>query len=136
MRIGGKCIDENELENLLANVKKKKLAANDTLFAAYTAAAMLWFSRMNVDYAVIETGLGGRLDPTNSINPEVVILTSIDHDHTKLLGSRIAQIAKEKCGIIKHGVPVLSSKQHKEAHRVINLISDANANRSMYFAHI
>ncbi len=119
MRIDGEYISETELGSLLEEVKEKRLAINDTRFAAYTAAALLWFGRSNADFAVIETGLGGRLDPTNSIQPSAVVLTTIDYDHTDLLGDTLEKIAEEKCGIIKPGVPVVSAIQREEAVKVI-----------------
>lgn len=119
MRIDGEHIDAAILESLLKEVEEKKLAVNDTLFAAYTAAALLWFSRMGAEFAVMETGLGGRLDPTNSIQPSVVVLASVGFDHTDILGDSLSQIATEKCGIIKQGVPVVSASQHKDVKDVI-----------------
>jgi dihydrofolate synthase/folylpolyglutamate synthase len=67
----------------------------------------------------METGIGGRLDPTNCIQPSVVVLTNIDYDHMELLGDTLELIAAEKCGIIKQGVPVVSAMQHQEAVKVI-----------------
>ncbi|MGI5849621.1 MAG: bifunctional folylpolyglutamate synthase/dihydrofolate synthase, partial [Christensenellales bacterium] len=119
MRIGNEYINETELNALLKEVKENKLAVNETLFAAYTAAAMLWFSRKKADYAVIETGLGGRLDPTVCVEPTVTVLTPIDYDHTDLLGNDLRLIAKEKCGIIKPEVSVISAKQYAEVEAVI-----------------
>jgi dihydrofolate synthase/folylpolyglutamate synthase len=119
MRINGEYISEEELNNLLQEVSEKALAVNDSQFAAYTAAAMQWFERREVDIAVMETGLGGRLDPTNCIQPSVVVLTTIDYDHMDLLGNTLEQIAGEKCGIIKQGVPVVSAMQHQDAVKVI-----------------
>jgi dihydrofolate synthase/folylpolyglutamate synthase len=119
MRIGGEYIEEAELCSLLDEVKERSLALNDTLFAAYTAAALLWFERRKVDFAVIETGIGGRLDPTNRIQPSAVVLTTIDYDHMDLLGDTLEKIAEEKCGIIKLGVPVFSAMQREEAVKVI-----------------
>lgn len=119
LRVDGKQIDENTLQSLLEEVKKKGLAVNATLFAAYTAAALLWFTRMGAEYAVMETGLGGRLDPTNCIDPDIIVLTPIDYDHENLLGTSLSEIAKEKCGIIKHGVPVISAKQHIDVQDLI-----------------
>lgn len=119
MRINGECISRQELDSLLREVKDNGLAVNETPFAAYTAAALLWFERQGVDIAVMETGLGGRLDPTNVIQPSVVVLTSIDYDHMNVLGGSLAEIAAEKCGIIKPGVPVVSAAQHSEAVKVI-----------------
>ncbi len=119
MRINGERIDKQELRGLLREVKDNGLAVNETLFAAYTAAALLWFERQGVDIAVMETGLGGRLDPTNRIQPSVVILTNIDYDHMDVLGGSLVQIASEKCGIIKQGIPVVSAVQRREAVKVI-----------------
>lgn len=119
IRLDGEPIKQNVLEKLLLEVQENHLTVNDSLFAAYTAAAMLWFSRVKAEYAVMETGLGGRLDPTNVVQSDVVVLTSIDYDHTDLLGQRLEQIATEKCGIIKQAVPVVSAKQHKDVEEVI-----------------
>lgn len=114
MRIDGRDIGQDPLDALMAEVRQKRLAVNDSLFAAYTAAALLWFERQHVAWAVMETGLGGRLDPTNVISPAVTVLTSVDVDHTDVLGKRIEDIAAEKAGIIKPGVPVVSAPQHPQ----------------------
>ncbi len=119
MRINGECISEEELYSLLREVKENGLAVNETPFAAYTAAALLWFEQQGVDIAVMETGLGGRLDPTNVIQPSVVVLTNIDYDHMDVLGGSLNEIAAEKCGIIKPCIPVVSAVQHSEAVKVI-----------------
>ena len=119
LRASGRNIDALTLDTLLREVALKKLAVNDLLFAAYTAAALLWFERMELDYAVLETGLGGRLDPTNEVTPEVSVLTTIGYDHMDLLGDTIEKIAAEKAGIIKPGGPVVSARQLPEAEEVI-----------------
>lgn len=119
MRIDGRQIDKDELDALMTEVRREELAVNDTLFAAYTAAALLWFERQQVDWAVMETGLGGRLDPTNVIHPAVTVLTSIDIDHADVLGTRIEDIAAEKAGIIKPGVPVVAASQRQEVRGII-----------------
>jgi len=90
-----------------------------TTFEAITALGFLYFARRAVDIAVVEVGLGGRLDATNVLLPEVCAITSISLDHTYLLGDTLAQIAAEKAGIIKPGVPVVSAPQHPEAGAVI-----------------
>jgi dihydrofolate synthase/folylpolyglutamate synthase len=118
LRIDGQEIDQDALDVLMAEVSRKGLAVNSTLFAAYTAAALLWFKRENAAWAVMETGLGGRLDPTNVISPAVTVLTSVDVDHTDVLGQRIEDIAFEKAGIIKPGVPVVSALQRPEVHDI------------------
>lgn len=90
-----------------------------TWFEVVTAAAFVHFARVGVDIAVLETGLGGRLDATNVCRPEVTVITSISLDHMALLGPTVARIAAEKAGIIKRGCPVVSGAVHPAASRVI-----------------
>lgn len=90
-----------------------------TWFEVMTAVAMVHFARTEVDLAVLETGLGGRLDATNVSCPVLSIITSISLDHMRLLGSTIAKIAGEKAGIIKRGCPVISGATAPAARRVI-----------------
>jgi dihydrofolate synthase/folylpolyglutamate synthase len=94
-----------------------------TTFEAITALGLLHFARTGVDVGVIEVGLGGRLDATNVLIPEVSVITSVSLDHTYLLGDTLAEIAFEKAGIIKPGVPVVSAPQRGEAARVIEDVS-------------
>jgi dihydrofolate synthase/folylpolyglutamate synthase len=93
--------------------------AGVTTFEAITAMGFLHFSRCDVDWAVVEVGLGGRLDATNIVVPQASVITSISYDHQALLGNTLAEIAGEKCGIIKPGVPVISQSQAAEALAVI-----------------
>jgi dihydrofolate synthase/folylpolyglutamate synthase len=90
-----------------------------TWFELVTALAFLHFARRRVDYAVLEVGLGGRLDATNVVTPEVAVITSISLDHTQLLGTTLAEIAGEKAGIIKPGVPVVTAPQAPEVAAVL-----------------
>ena len=90
-----------------------------TYFEIATAVALLCFERAKVDIAVLEVGLGGRLDSTNVCRPEVSVITSISLDHTQQLGSTLAEIAAEKAGIIKPEVPVISGVLAPEAQAVI-----------------
>src|SRR5262245_23865848 len=90
-----------------------------TFFEVTTAMAFLHFAQANVDAAVLEVGLGGRLDSTNVCNPEVCIITSISFDHVKQLGNTLTAIAAEKAGIIKRGVPVISGVVNPEPRDVI-----------------
>jgi dihydrofolate synthase/folylpolyglutamate synthase len=90
-----------------------------TFFEVTTAMAFLHFAQVNVDIAVLEVGLGGRLDSTNVCQPEVCVITSISFDHTKQLGNTLAAIAGEKAGIIKPGVPVVSGVLLAEPRDVI-----------------
>ncbi|MBY0588722.1 bifunctional folylpolyglutamate synthase/dihydrofolate synthase, partial [bacterium] len=90
-----------------------------TFFEITTALTLLYFARERVDWAVIEVGMGGRLDSTNVVDPQVSVITSISLDHTRQLGDTIAQIAFEKAGIIKPGKPVVSTVRAPDAIPVI-----------------
>jgi dihydrofolate synthase/folylpolyglutamate synthase len=94
-----------------------------TWFEIMTAVAFRYFADQQVDVAVVEVGLGGRLDATNAITPLVSVITSLSLDHTYLLGDTLQQIAGEKGGIIKTGVPVVSAPQSKEALAVLQSIA-------------
>lgn len=109
------------LINRLHPVIEKQFASEDspTFFEIFTAAAFLFFAEQKVDIAVIETGLGGRLDSTNVIDPILVGITSISIDHQNLLGNDIVSIAKEKAGIIKEGIPVVTVPQDQRAMKVL-----------------
>src|ERR1700731_834686 len=104
------------IESLMA---AGKLAAHPTYFEFLTTIAFLAFAEARIDLAVYEVGLGGRLDATNIVNPEVVIITQVDFDHENYLGHSIEEIAGEKAGIIKPGAPVVSSSGRTEACTVI-----------------
>jgi len=110
IRLNGEMISKIEichtLERILYRTEKEKIPA--TFFDITTLLSFLYFSNQKVDVAVIETGLGGRLDSTNIISsPLLTIITSVSLDHTNFLGSSLKQIAQEKAGIIKPGVPVI-----------------------------
>jgi len=94
-----------------------------TTFELTTALAFLYFARQNIEAAVIEVGLGGRLDATNVVAPRVSVITSVSFDHTAVLGNTLAAIAGEKAGIIKPGCPVVISPQKSEARQVIEKIA-------------
>ncbi len=94
-----------------------------TWFEITTAIAFLWFARQKVDIAVIEVGLGGRLDATNVVDPLVAVITSLSMDHMAVLGDTLEKIAYEKAGIIKPGRPVVLAPQKEEARQVIQKIA-------------
>ena len=100
-----------------------------TYFEILTAIAFLYFTRRAIDAAVIEVGLGGRLDSTNVCRPMVSVITSISFDHMELLGDTLAKIAAEKAGIIKPGVPVVSGVVDDEPACVINEIAREHHSR-------
>lgn len=94
-----------------------------TTFELTTALAFQYFARAQVDVAVIEVGLGGRLDATNILRPLVSVITSLSYDHTNILGDTLAQIAAEKGGIIKPGVPLVTAPQKPEALAVLERLA-------------
>lgn len=107
---------ERAIEGLLA---EGTLPAHPSFFETLTAIAFWHFREVGVDFAVLEVGMGGRLDATNVVTPRVSVITQVDFDHERFLGHSLAQIATEKTGIIKPGVPVVSSAERPEAHEVI-----------------
>jgi dihydrofolate synthase/folylpolyglutamate synthase len=107
---------QSAIERLLAS---GKLASHPTFFECVTAMGFLAFARHCVDFAIYEVGMGGRLDSTNIVQPEVAVITPIDFDHENFLGHSIEEIAGEKAGIIKPGATVVSSVQRPEAGTVI-----------------
>ncbi|HHY83178.1 MAG TPA: bifunctional folylpolyglutamate synthase/dihydrofolate synthase, partial [Clostridiales bacterium] len=118
-------IPEDELACLTGLVKEQIDSMvrdgynHPTEFEVVTAIGFLWFARQRIDVAVVEVGLGGRLDATNVVKPMVSVITSISYDHTNILGHTLSEIAFEKGGIIKPGVPVVSYPQLPEAEKVI-----------------
>ena len=122
IRINDDLISEADIGRLLEKVRAvTDQMADDppSFFEAYTALAFLCFKERSVDFAVYETGLGGRLDATNVITPLVEAITPISYEHTRLLGNTLAEIAGEKCGIIKSGSLCVSAPQDEEALTVI-----------------
>jgi dihydrofolate synthase / folylpolyglutamate synthase len=104
------------IEELLAG---GKLRAHPTYFECVTALAFEVFSQSKVQFAIFETGLGGRLDATNIISPVATIITRIDFDHENFLGHSLTEIAAEKAGILKPGVPAIITAQHPAAQKVL-----------------
>ena len=126
IRVDGELISEAELASLVERLKPEVEAVNRkatygqlTTFELMTALAFTYFELKGVDFQVIEVGLGGRLDATNVIHPEVCIITSISFDHTEVLGNTLAEIAAEKAGIIKPDSIVVASPHVDEVDRVI-----------------
>jgi dihydrofolate synthase / folylpolyglutamate synthase len=132
-QVDGRPIAAEGLNDLLAEVRdcvQSTAGAGESLptfFEVATAVGFLYFVRRGVEAAVLEVGLGGRLDSTNVCDPEVAVVTSISFDHTKLLGDRLTSIAREKAGIIKPGRPVVSGVAVPEARAVIEQTSQARA---------
>ncbi|MGH7740912.1 MAG: bifunctional folylpolyglutamate synthase/dihydrofolate synthase, partial [Candidatus Eiseniibacteriota bacterium] len=109
IRVDGRWADEAQLAERLEYLQALPAGRDRTFFEVCTALAFDDFAARGVEWAVVEVGLGGRLDCTNVIAPEVCAITSIGLDHTEILGDSIEKIAAEKAGIIKPGVPVVLS---------------------------
>jgi folylpolyglutamate synthase/dihydrofolate synthase len=139
IRVNGEEITESEVVSLTEEIRTRiedtpsltlpprgggqgwggEVKLNPTFFEVVTAMALLYFKRKKADIAVIEVGMGGRLDATNIITPEISVITNISYDHKEFLGDTLKEIAYEKTGIIKKGVPVVASYQESEAMKVI-----------------
>ena len=114
IRVDGLPISDKEIVSFLDNSFKEINKIGSTFFEVTTVMAFDYFNKNNVDIAVIETGLGGRLDATNVISPVISVITSISMDHTEILGDSIELIAKEKSGIIKEKTPLFVYQQDTE----------------------
>ena len=123
IRVGGRWADEQRLEARLARIQSLPEGRERTFFEVCTALAFDDFAARSVEWAVVEVGLGGRLDCTNVLTPEVAVITSIGLDHTEILGDTIEQVAAEKAGIIKPGVAVVSGPEQGAAAGVIRRIA-------------
>jgi len=123
IRINGTPIDEDYVVKFVEEEKEFFEPLNPSFFELTTAMAFKYFKEKNVDIAIIEVGLGGRLDCTNIITPVISIITNISLDHTQLLGSTLEQIAFEKGGIIKKGVPVIIGETKPETRAVFEALA-------------
>ncbi len=124
IQVNGEPIPHLQLAGLVEQIKHAVAKIPKlTTFEITTALGFMWFAEQKVDAAVIEVGLGGRLDATNVVIPTVSVITSLSYDHMAVLGNTLAEIAGEKAGIIKEGVPVVSAPQPTEALEVIEKIT-------------
>jgi len=117
IKVDGKMIAEDEVITFVRNQKSIIESVNPSFFEMSVAMAFDHFLKCNVDIAVIEVGLGGRLDSTNIINPLLSVITNIGHDHMDLLGDTLEKIAIEKAGIIKKSVPVVIGETQEETSK-------------------
>ena len=121
IRVDGKNAGRREIADAYFEVRKAadKVAPKATFFEVVTAMALLIFARRKAEFAVLEVGLGGRLDATNAVEPEVSVLTSLSLEHTDVLGETIGKIAHEKCGIARKGRPLVCGKVGSKAARAV-----------------
>ena len=129
IKIDDRMISPEDFALTLEEIKPEVEYINDkgkhgslTTFEILTALALLYFGRKGVQFEVLEVGLGGRLDATNVVQPQVCVITSISHDHTELLGDTLADIAGEKAGIIKPGTTVVTAPQAHEVDAVLDRV--------------
>jgi dihydrofolate synthase / folylpolyglutamate synthase len=124
IQVNGQCISPGQLVALVEEMKPHiERIERLTTFEITTALAFLFFARQDVDLAVIEVGLGGRLDATNVVEPMISVITSLSYDHTAFLGNTLTEIAREKAGIIKEHHPVVVAPQKDEARQTIEQIA-------------
>jgi len=118
MKVNGTMIPEEEVIDFIGRHESVITSVKPSFFELTVAMAFDYFARMAVEVAVIEVGMGGRLDSTNIITPVLSVITNIGHDHMEFLGDTLADVAAEKAGIIKEGVPVVIGETHSETRDV------------------
>ncbi len=124
--INGEMISHSDFARLVRDIEPivARMKPIPSYFDVLTAVAFAYFAEKKIDIAVVETGLGGRLDSTNVINPEVTAITSLSKDHMAQLGSTVQKIAEEKAGIFKRGIPAISVSQDPEVEEVLKRIAE------------
>ncbi len=135
MRINNSQISEPEVIDLASKVRRAADSSglNPTFFEVVTAMAFCYFAEKKTDWAVIETGMGGRLDATNVLSPLVTIITNISRDHCEFLGESISDITREKAGIIKPGVPVITAARKPDVlHQLTQIAESREADIHIY----
>ncbi|MEO9534387.1 MAG: folylpolyglutamate synthase/dihydrofolate synthase family protein [Crocinitomicaceae bacterium] len=132
IKINGQLVSEQLVLDFVNQNAPLIQELNATFFEITTALAFSVFAKEQVDLAIIETGLGGRLDSTNVLTPIASVITNIGLDHQQFLGDTLALIAKEKAGIIKPGVPVIVGKKQKETEEVFEQVAQKNNSTLLY----
>ena len=127
--VDGECISDVEIESFVDKYKKDIDEISSTFFETTTAMAFTYFAKKKVDYAVVEVGLGGRLDATNVVIPQITAITPISLDHKDILGDNLLSIAREKAGVIKNKIPVVIGQQEKNINVFLHKI--ANEKKSL-----
>ena len=125
IQVAGELIPEEDVVRLVEALRPLVSQVDGiTTFEIITCLALAWFAEQGVEWAVVEVGLGGRLDATNVLDPALTVITSISYDHVAILGDTLTQIAGEKAGIIKPGVPLVSAPQPDEALATIREVCE------------
>lgn len=133
IRVNGVMIEESAVVAFVEKIQPQIEALQPSFFEITVAMALYYFNDNHTDVAVIETGLGGRLDSTNIINPVLSVITNIGFDHMHILGNTLEKIAAEKAGIIKPGVPVVVGEKHTETENIFIQKATEN-NAPLFFA--
>jgi len=133
IKVNGQMIHEEEVVNFITSIKDHIEQIKPSFFELTVAMAFVYFRHEKVDIAIIETGLGGRLDSTNVISPELAVITNIGLDHTQFLGDDLLSIGKEKGGIIKHKKPVVIGQVDEELRSLFQQIA-AEKNSAILFS--
>jgi len=124
VRINGVTISDEDLVRIGSDILEKAETLEATFFEITSAIAFQYLYEQSIDIAVIETGMGGRFDSTNVVNPLVTVITTIDLDHKEYLGDTLEEIAFQKAGIIKSGVPCIISDSHKHLQKVFTEVAE------------
>ncbi|WP_350290958.1 folylpolyglutamate synthase/dihydrofolate synthase family protein [uncultured Croceitalea sp.] len=132
IKINGKKISKKQVKKFIAKHKTFFEVQRLSFFEMTVGMAFDYFAAQKVDIAIIEVGLGGRLDSTNIITPQVSLITNIGLDHTQLLGDTLEKIALEKAGIIKKGVPVVISETQLETKGIFNMLASQKKTSIVY----
>lgn len=136
IRVDGQMISEENVVGFVEEHKKLIVDISPSFFEITVAMAFDYFAKQQVDLAIIETGLGGRLDSTNIIHPMLSIITRIGLDHMDMLGPDLASISKEKAGIIKRNTPVLIGVEQKETKEVFRQVVQSQHTKMCYADHL
>jgi dihydrofolate synthase/folylpolyglutamate synthase len=133
IRINGQMIPEKKVTEFTGRILETIDQIEPSFFEITVAMAFEWFAEEQIDFAVVETGLGGRLDSTNILSPEISVITNISYDHMDLLGNTLPEIAWEKAGIIKPGIPVVIGEEQSEIKDVFLQVASEKGS-PIYFA--
>ncbi len=134
IRVNGKMIEKDYVVNFVEKYKDDFEPIMPSFFELSMEMAFLYFAEQSVDVAIIEVGLGGRLDSTNIITPELCVITNIGHDHEKFLGNTLPEIASEKAGIIKHATPVIIGEVDDDAVKNVFIEKANKEDAPIFFA--
>ena len=135
IRVNGRVIDREQVSLFITSVQDQSFAVKPSFFEITWVMALLHFQNEKCDIVVVETGLGGRLDATNVITPVISVITNIGLDHTAILGNTLGEIAIEKAGIIKQGVPVIIGQTQEEIAQVFREVSQKRSSQIHFIDH-